>query len=108
MKYKIHNILLKIYILSSNFSKNSIVVKTCIINSIALVYVIHLHRHTRIYSEDSISVICNNNNDDDNNDNVNDNHNNNNSFVFCCFIFNFAIFLVLFVYSREDCVPMYV
>ena len=64
--------------------------------------------HTHIYSEDSISVICNNNNDDDNNDNVNDNHNNNNSFVFCCFIFNFAIFLVLFVYSREDCVPMYV
>ena len=34
---------------SSNFSKKSIVVKTCIINSVALVYVTHLHRHTRIY-----------------------------------------------------------
>ena len=49
-----------------------------------------------------------NNDNDNNNNNDNNNHNNNSSFVFGVFIFNFAIFSVLFVYSREECQPRYV
>ena len=45
----------------------------------------------------------NNNNDNNNyNDNNNTHHYGNNSFVFCFFLFNFAISLVSFACSREE------
>ena len=66
----------------------------------------YTYMHT--YSEDSVSVMlhsiqCNNNSDNDDN-----NNNKNTSFGFWFFILDFTIFLVLFVYSREESQPRYV
>ena len=67
----------------------------------------YTYMHT--YSEDSISVMLHsiqcNNNGDNNDDN---NNNKNTSFGFWFFILGFTIFLVLFVYSREESQPRYV
>ena len=58
-----------------------------------------------IYSEDNISVILHS--IESNNNNDNNNYHCDNSF-FCCFFFilNFAIFLDLLFYSREECQSM--
>lgn len=58
-------------------------------------------------SEDSISAILHSIQLNNNNDNY-DNYNNYNIFAFLFFCISFCFFLVLFVYSKEECQPIHV